>query len=205
MKFDKIYCVGDSHVSIFSNEHTVCTSKKIIVNNEYNVYPVWGTLAYNLYEDQHDKTKLINDYLKNVTENDLIVLMFGEVDCRIHILKHCNDNEIIKNVYLCADRYFKFIETIKNNVCIVGPHLSKKTEEKHKDIFGTLKQRYIVTKMFNRRLKQLCNNKIPFFTFNGKECVFKNKEIVFDVDYDKSDIHLDIKYFGFFDRNIKLI
>jgi len=78
---------------------------------------------------------------------------------------------------------------------------------------GTLKERYIVTKYFNKNLRENCKRRnIPFFTIFYHMCSFNGKKIDFKDEYfseirnkkgHTTGMHLSKLLFPFFDIHIR--
>jgi len=157
--YKSIYCIGDSHISVFDNRRELCLHKTFYINGIYKIFPIYGSLAYNLGKEDHQRRiKFLNILqINNITKDDLIILSFGEVDCRNHIIKQKEKQNITieQSSKLCVDNYFKFVLYLKilyNNICVIGPHLAN-TYEKN-NYYGTLEDRYIVTYHFNKILEE---------------------------------------------------
>ena len=67
-----IHVIADSHGSIFSQDGFAVSNRP------------W--CAHNLIDD--DKKSILLDYIKNnVKDGDKVILVHGEIDCRIHFYK----------------------------------------------------------------------------------------------------------------------
>ena len=135
-------------------------------------------LAYNFYEHHLPKVySFVKEFPQVFNEKDMMLLMvFGEIDCRVHLPKHVSKQRTIENVVEeCVTRYHKSILDLKNkgfNVAVAGaqPSLSdesilrKMTEkERRYNISGTTKIRNQVCKQWDLFHNHLCNQRdIPF-------------------------------------------
>jgi FkbM family methyltransferase len=103
----KINCIGDSHISIFSNMDVLVDEKKILYTNDFNIYRAGPYLVYNLL-DKNNIPEIIQKF-GSITP---LIICFGEIDCRAQIhrfVENSNYKEVIDTV---IERYFNFLETI---------------------------------------------------------------------------------------------
>lgn len=169
-----IYCIGDSHVSVFSgrgtkdNPYTQPLFPLIAKGDLPAFTPIrlGSILAYNLV----GKTSRIFETLEyyKVSRDDVVLLSFGEIDCRMHILRQAQIfNEPVKSlVEECVARYLIAAQMIANKeyrVAFWGPiassiasplpeHLQKPDEF---PVFGSCQERNSITQYFNEYLTQL--------------------------------------------------
>jgi hypothetical protein len=104
-----IYVVGNSHFQMFlTNPAVSCT----------NVGPatVYGLLNNN---SETNACAVILGFLKasKLTESDILVLVLGEIDCRIHIYRQSILRAIDPNVVIAEtiDRYIKFLKLVSRS------------------------------------------------------------------------------------------
>jgi hypothetical protein len=151
----KIYCFGDSHAWFFKDLKD-CVS-----------IPIGPRLAYNLenlavYEILH----LLKEHLEiEKPDKYYVLLTFGEIDIRAHLLKNNDLDDCIK-------RYMNAILMIKNrttNIIVFGPIASTRRLEDMQDsefpVLGSCLERNKVAKEFNERLSLECiKNSIKYFS-----------------------------------------
>ncbi len=176
----KIHVIGNSHVSIFSGSSSILPQyphKSIYcvpdTSIEFHVYHIGPTIAYNFYE--HHYPKVLDIVFNNVInkEDEYILLIVGEVDCRWHIPKQAsiqnkNSNTVVDE---CVERFFRTILDLKSKgyKCICwGGHPS--TNSGHNDdpncpVFGDVIERNKITKYFEYKCKEKCEqNDIDFIS-----------------------------------------
>ncbi|MBW2558591.1 MAG: hypothetical protein JRD69_07160 [Deltaproteobacteria bacterium] len=114
-----INCIDDSHASFFSGFDCIipewpqngnCYFKNI---KAYRIGPV---LAYSLHRRWHKGRRLLFKIVKTLNpQNDVVMLCFGEIDCRTHIVKQARSKNtpIEKVVELMVNKYFSVITKIK--------------------------------------------------------------------------------------------
>ncbi len=117
-----IHCVGDSHVHVFSGTnflYPIWPAKTVNKIPSFKTYFTGPSLAYNLYKESaksHDR-EILFKILEKIDKKDLVLLSFGELDCRmIYLMKHVShQNESIeKMIDDVLERYFSAITEIKN-------------------------------------------------------------------------------------------
>lgn len=160
-----IHCLGDSHRDIFWEIN------QFLGKNIFSVYNIKSTLAYNLAYEDHIGNILINDCLNYIDSdyNSKLLMIFGEVDCRCHIVKQANLQEISleESTEKVVDNYIVGLKRIVNkgyNVNVWGPIASM--NDKYLEVFkhdilphtGTNLQRNYITKLFNDYLKDKCKD-----------------------------------------------
>jgi hypothetical protein len=178
-----IHCIGDSHtwqfigklpenLRVFDNviNYKNVFHSNIIYNNiNFTFYGYRccedGAYAYNI-----EKRKDIFDkILSNTNKTDILMFMFGEVDCRYKIKSQMlkNNSTIEDEVKNVVDRYFEFIRTYNINhnrkIIIWGPH-PQHTSPTHCyiDCFDS-EERNTITKIFNQQLESLAKKENYLF------------------------------------------
>jgi len=168
-----IYCIGDSHASIFSGNGDIIPNWYEINNKDtisyntskyFNACRIGPTTAYGLFMAKHR----IDDVLQYVNKkNDQIMFCFGEVDCRTHILKekHNLDSVVEKHVnkYIEVILYYK---SLGYNMIIYGPNASWNINNPYSGpSIGTNIERNNITQKFNKYLKEkVIENDMKFVT-----------------------------------------
>ena len=116
-----IYCIGDSHASFFSGTDQMQpiypeAGKNLIpLFRSYRLGPV---LAYSLpkLETRSQGREKLLALLSEIPVGSRIMLLFGEIDCRVHLLKQAEQRSesLEKVVKECVDRYFSVVKEIKD-------------------------------------------------------------------------------------------
>lgn len=161
-----IYCIGDSHVSIFAEDGQVLllpgSSGKWRQFESVNAGPF---LAYNLKEKEE-----IFRLLGNIGDRDLL-LCFGEIDCRAQVKRRCDDGREYQEVVTeIADKYFEAINEIKKRIptgCTIyilsvtpelqeepNGYMFKRDGQGFEASYGTLAERTQYKTLFNNIIKQ---------------------------------------------------
>jgi len=175
--FKLIHCIGDSHASFFSGRNSLepiwpLQARDIIPS--FKSYRLGAVLAYNLCEPEtstHGKEKLA-ELTNQLPKNSSIMLCFGEIDCRVHLVKQSieQNRNIGDVVNECVDRYFSVIRDMKTRFnmmvwAVVPSTISETVTDLRYPHFGTNLERNQATKLFNERLEELCKKeKIAFIS-----------------------------------------
>jgi hypothetical protein len=192
-----IYCLGDSHRDIFFYINSY------MKKNIFQVYNIQHTLAYNIaYEDHHSHSLILN-VLKNLSVNSKILMIFGEIDCRCHIVKQSLKQKksldyITEQV---VDNYcigLKRLIDKKYNINVWGPVASMNdvnvlNTDKHPlyPYVGNNLERNYVTKKFNVYLKEKCE-KLNIGFYSVLENLINNDGSTKD-EYYVDHVHLGFK------------
>ena len=157
---DNIVAFGDSHVNAF----------KCIEGISVNY--VGAATAYNLASEKSSSgggnrvKKLLDDIDPG---SSAILLCFGEIDCRAHIVKQAYlQKKSIKDISVqAAKSYFDFALELQKkgfNIIIYGPYGSGSQFNS----FGLEEHRNLAVKYFNCSLIEHClRNQIYFFSLNS--------------------------------------
>lgn len=160
-KVQKINCVGDSHISVFSSSSDLIGENVLYESDLFKTYRVGPYLAYNLLE-KHDALSKANTFDKN--ENILICL--GEIDCRAQVHTRIDTEHDYKFIVNdVVQRYIQGLKCIKNENLIVFSIAPDRMENpfseyytNNKDVFdcprGNYEERRKYKEYFNERLKE---------------------------------------------------
>lgn len=163
-----IHCIGDSHSCFFYGQDKIVSS---LEKNEslipyFKVYNIGPSLAYNLCTSgttTGGREKILELLGNKISVESRVLLCFGEIDCRYHILKQAKDQNKDVNIIVkdCVKRYFDFIKEVKTKgyeVLVWGviPTASDSMlMEMTYPLFGTHTERNAVARSFNEELKNL--------------------------------------------------
>lgn len=193
-----IHCIGDSHCCIFSGK--ACYPAWDAPDKEdilpyFNTYRLGPCTAFQL----HKKLDLIRFIIgKFVKPGDTVLMCFGEVDCRAHLIKQSQvqKRQLGYIVRQCAYMYMQTIRLLKQDripVAVWGPIASMAPDTNYEGGIwqGTCEERNQVTAQFNQVLKEQCKAlHIPFGTIFDKmidENNITNKKYLTDA------IHLSLE------------
>lgn len=226
---NSIHVCGDSHVLSFSGINKVIPEypPNIIMNGSLKIRRIGAPLAYSLidYDTYYKARQKIEFIVKNeVVRGDSIIFVFGEIDCRYHIL-----NQAIKQnrhpdeiVSLCVDRYIQGIneilyEDIKSGwvskIGIWGPNASTWLGEEFSTrdcpICGKENERNIITDKFNECLRDKIHKfnqkfiETKVYYLSIFESLINRKTYLTKREFYMDDIHLSTKIYPLIIQELK--
>lgn len=176
-----IYVVGDSHSLFWSGTNGIKDANRFSEdipilekhNDIFKCYNIGPSLAYSInnYKSKSRGRENFEYLLKTnvIPKYSRVLLCFGEIDCRVHLLKN-GFNSMIKRLNDCIYNYFYFIDQIKDiHISIYGPVASLKDSayiDPNYPRNGTEYERNITTFIFNKRLQEECIKRNIFFYTN---------------------------------------
>ena len=150
-----IHVIGDSHVCFFNGMDGITDMYPYAHKNlPFITYRLGALLAYNFGEYG------LGAFLSAIPTTDIILLCFGEIDCRFHIKNQSiKQNESIETIVAnCVNRYVSAIVqlNLKHRICVWGPVATTPLEEKDSNgqcpIKGDHLERNRITRLFNEYL-----------------------------------------------------
>jgi hypothetical protein len=216
---NRVITVGDSHAlhgwvdfQSGTNKHTYDESSGLDLNEQWvdNIFvkshSFAGTLCYTFNKKGFDRFD-INKF--DISDGDILIFSFGEIDCRSHVHKYINDEKSYKEIITpIVNDYFSAIKREINKlnknlkkICVYN--IIPPTEKKYLDIFfndgnvvsciGSDEERKNYYQYFNKLIKNKC---------------LENNFIFIDVYKEHSNVegYLDRKYSdggGFGDFHLK--
>ncbi len=171
-----VHCIGDSHVCFFSGKNEIHPQwpNYIGENFPFKTYRLGPCVAYNLcnFNTTTKCREALLLLLSFLHKKSNILLCFGEIDCRAHLVKQAEkQNRSYEDIAKeCVNKYFEVILEIKNmgfNVGAWGPIPSTDFSDYEANhpfpSYGTCQQRNTVTRLFNDYLAELClKNEVMF-------------------------------------------
>ena len=172
-----IHCIGDSHTSFFSGVDRIQPSWPATSCDQlpwFKTHHIGPALAYNLTKSgttSQGRESLFEVIASQASPGDYILLSFGEIDCRVHLVKQAHKKTVPLEaaVDACLDEYFKVVREImalgyKVIVYnITPPRFSKKhrgvdyeKSEAELVAVGTWEQRQKAATLFNAGAKHRC-------------------------------------------------
>jgi hypothetical protein len=187
-----IHVVGDSHVVPFRG------------SMPFLAHHLGAATAYNL--NKKNSTARSNEQLFKVIaklgKKDIVMLSFGEIDCRIHIYyQHKKSNgkysmeELIGSTLSNYGEVMVQLRERRVNFCVycVSPATKVGNEYKY-PFYGTPEIRSQINRMFNEKLRAFCEkNGYAFIDIYDKVA---DKDGLMLKEYASDDIHLNKKAVG---------
>lgn len=174
-----IFCIGDSHASFFSGLEIIqpkWPGKSVDVLPFFRSFRVGATLAWSLLSTNSSTggresvltilDRRSRDSTKIVPVGSYVLLAFGEIDCRCHVIPQSEkrNTSIEEIVDRLAERYTTFVGEVaalgfRPLVWNVIPSSPKECAEANElPIIGTPEQRNRAAKALNDRLRRWCDD-----------------------------------------------
>src|SRR4030043_1929175 len=157
-----IHVIGDSHVRPF------------VFRSPFLVHHISQATAYNLDKENSfsQSKRYLNSFLPEVNkERDVLLLVFGEIDARVHIYLQYKKNDgqisIAKIISSTVEKYGETIRKLKDDgfaVCVHGiPPAAGEDFISNLPFLGTPEQRSEISREFNKQLGALCReSNVPY-------------------------------------------
>jgi hypothetical protein len=151
-----VHCIGDSHVFVFTGVDSGGRDNLPF----FRTHRLGPFTAYNVIK----RVDLIHDTIKaHVKTGDIIMFCFGEIDCRVHLLKQSEIQQLPLDQVVdnCVQRYFNIFEITKQHgfqlmAWNVPPSSREHVENGEFTTYGSCKERNEVSRLFNSRLQLRC-------------------------------------------------
>jgi len=172
----KIYIVGDSHVSVFGGRDAVVPRwPQVALSLLPSMQPVHlGPVTAHNWNSETSTSRgqaLFWEFTERLADRRVpIFLSAGEIDCRAHLLKKMPVSEfsVAAGLQETVNRYFTFIDYLRRedlNIGVLSPPASMFKQERDKDFpyHGSERERNAVTRTFTAALDAACKmREIPF-------------------------------------------
>lgn len=192
-----VHAIGDSHTKTYKKTRL------------FIVHHIGPATAYNLNKDTsntNSKKKVFAIINKLNKKKDIVMLVFGEIDCRIHIYNQYRRSSgeftidmLINNT---VSNYGQILEQLKHmgiNFFVLGiPPASKQKNIYGYTFYAPPEIRSRINMEFNEKMKKYCIEKgIKYMDIYSK---VSDKDGFILVDYAADEVHLNKKA-GMFVRN----
>lgn len=157
-----VHVIGDSHVRPF------------VFRIPFMIHHISQATAYNLNKDNSfsQSKRYLNSFLTRIDrERDILLLVFGEIDARVHIYSQYRKNNgkisIDKIVDATVERYGETILKLIDNGFAVSVHgippAAKKRFVSNLPFIGSPEERSEISRKFNQKLGEFCQvNGVPY-------------------------------------------
>ena len=188
-----IHMIGDSHVKMFRR------------NRLFIVHHLGAATAHNLGNPKsttNSNRKLFN-IIAGIGRKDIVVLAFGEIDCRLHIYYQYKKNEERRALTELIDdtisNYGRVLEKLREagvNLLVYGVPPATKVRDEHRYPFYAPPEIHSrINRMFNEKLREFCEE-------NGYEYIdvhsrFSDESGFMLREYAADEIHLNGKAVDF--------
>ena len=189
-----VHVIGDSHLRPF------------LFKRPFLLHHISQATAYNLNKENSysQSKKYLNSFLPGIDkQRDVILLVFGEIDARVHIYlqyeKRKRRTSVDKLIDATVANYGTTIKRLKDEgfaVCVHGlPPAARKNFESDLPFLGSPEQRSDISRIFNLKLYDFCRkNGVPFLDMQSvasDEHGFMKKEFAAD------EVHLNSRIVPF--------
>lgn len=170
---DVIHCIGDSHVSFFGGQDVIQPgwpepSEDLLPG--FITHHIGPALAYNLTRtgtQTRGRERLFEVLAQAVPPGGKVLLCFGEIDCRAHVLKQAAKRGVpVETVVAeCLEQYFQVVREVMergfevivyNAVPSAIPRARKSKREDDYVAVGDWRARNHAIRTFNSGAKQRC-------------------------------------------------
>jgi len=223
---NNIHVIGDSHVSVFSKKNIIIPEypPNIYMNFPFKIFRIGAPLAYNLGKREtyyNAREKIEHVFKHEIIKGDSIILSFGEIDCRYHLLKQSKlqEKDIEEVIVECVERYVQSVkEIVKDNFYwinkigfwgpIASTWLGDECSNKDCPIADRMPMRNFVTSKFNTILKDKIDKfnkefwKTNFYYLSIFEFLIDDKYFT-KKEYYMDNIHLNQKTWPLIENELK--
>jgi len=194
-----IHVIGDSHVGAFKGKRG------------FVVYHIGAATAHNLVKENSlsDSNRKLFKIVNTINKRDIVLLSFGEIDCRIHIYyqhEKNNGNRAIRDLIEdTVANYGKVLRTLHDtglNVIVYGvPPVAGVRNEYRYEFYAPPEVHAVINSMFNESLKGFCRQHgYPYIDVHSR---FSNGGGYMLDEYARDEIHLNGGVVDFVKREIK--
>ncbi|MBM3149200.1 MAG: hypothetical protein FJ008_02070 [Chloroflexi bacterium] len=185
-----IHVIGDSHAMPF------------VFKTPFVIHHISQATAYNLNkENSFSRSKQhLHAFLQRINKRrDVLLLVFGEIDARVHIYsQYCKRNKAVNIAEIIQATVEKYGETIKKlrdqgfAVCIHGiPPAARKNYTSSLPFTGSTQERSQISTIFNRQLRNFCHDNAVAYI--DVQTVSADDEGFISDEYAADDVHLSSK------------
>jgi hypothetical protein len=189
-----IHVIGDSHLRPF------------VFKSPFLLHHISQATAHNLNKDNSlsQSKKYLDSFLPAINkQRDVLLLVFGEIDARVHIyLQYEKNNENIsieRLIDTTVERYGETIGRLKADgfaICVHGlPPAARKDFESNLPFLGSPEQRSEISREFNRKLGEFCRR--SGVAFIDMQSIAADENGFIKKEYAADEVHLNSKIVSF--------
>ncbi len=193
-----IHVLGDSHAKVFRG------------TRPFIVHHLGAATAHNLAKESSttNSNRKLFDVIGRVNQKDIVILAFGEIDCRIHIYYQYKENDERKTIGELIDithsNYGRILAKLQNlgiNFVVYGvPPATKVRNEYRYPFYAPPEIHSQISGMFNERLKRLCEKN--GYQYIDVHSTFSDKDGFMLKEYAADEIHQNGKVVDFVKREL---
>jgi len=189
-----IHVIGDSHLRPF------------VFKDPFLLHHISQATAYNLNKDNSfsQSKKYLNSFLPAVNKRrDVLLLVFGEIDARVHIYLQYEKNNgkisIERLIDATVEKYGETIRRLKAEGFAVSVHglppAARKDFESNLPFLGSPEQRSEISREFNRKLGKFCRR--SGVAFVDVQSIAADDNGFMKKEYAADEVHLNGKIVPF--------
>ena len=160
---------------------------------QFKSYRLGATLAYNLCKEgtRSKGRERLHAVVSGLTAGSTVMLVFGEIDCRIHLSRRClqEGRDISGEVNVCADRYCGVVREVAQaglRTLVWGVVPSTPIDGKDGAI-GSCTERNEITRALNEAIKRRMPLSAQYVSIFDQ---LLNKDGTTNPEYFVDDLHL---------------
>jgi lysophospholipase L1-like esterase len=189
-----IHVIGDSHLRPF------------VFRKPFLLHHISQATAHNLNKDASfsQSKRYLYSFLPAIDKHrDVLLLVFGEIDARVHIYLQYEKNSkkisISRLINATVERYSEMIKRLKAEGFAVSVHglppAARKDFESDLPFLGSPEQRSQISIEFNKKLGKFCHrNGIPFINMQS---IAADENGFIKKEYAADEVHLNGKVVSF--------
>ena len=182
-----IHVIGDSHGKAFRG------------HRQFIVHHLGAATAHNLIKSNSstNSNKKLFNLVERLNSRDVVLLVFGEIDCRIHIYYQYKKNNEKRTIHELIDgtisNYGVILNELRNlniNFIVHGvPPATQVRNEYRYPFYASPEVHCQINAIFNERLKVFCkDNKYPYIDIHSR---FSDDDGFMLKEYAADEIHLN--------------
>jgi len=184
-----VHVVGDSHVKAFRD------------SNPFITHHIHGATAHNLKMacSRSRSSDQLRRVMNRIGRGDLLLMVFGEIDCRIHLYyqfrKDAGRRSMQELIERTVSNYGEVLAQLRGfgwNPCVYSvPPATDVGNQYSYPFYGTVDVRSRITRWFNRQLEQFCKDR--GFVFINVYPMVAGRDGLMLEEYADDEIHLNRK------------
>lgn len=167
---ERYLVLGDSHTGFFTGKNTITDLyPSVHETDRFIIYRIGAPLAYTINkEGTFYKTKERIQKIIEIESIRKMILVFGEIDIRFHIINQAKkqQKDIYEILYKTVDKYLEGVQILFKNIDIVlyspiaTTWLSESCSSRDCPICGSEVDRNLLTIAFDNELKHFCDKNL---------------------------------------------
>jgi hypothetical protein len=194
-----IHVIGDSHGKVFRGQR------------QFIVHHLGAATAHNLVNQNSttNSNRKLFDIVERISRKDVVLLVFGEIDCRIHIFYQYKKNnerkaisELIDDTVVNYGEVLGKLRRLGINFIVYGvPPATEVRNEYRYPFYASPEVHCQISGMFNEKLKEFCQKQgYGYIDIHSR---FSDEKGFLLKEYAADEIHLNGQVVDFAKRELK--